>query len=191
MCRPDKCQSPEPSNISSTQNTHPLTPFYKETTSHKHILLPFRISIVKNIYIYSHQGFAFPPEAGYPFESTAIDRFYLMESHYNNPNPDGDLAALHLGPVVDNSGLKLFFTTIPRKHDAGVISIGKQFFVPFRANVFVLFQSSYHSANVISEEFMRYSRLGIYYMPVLCWYVCSFDWLNKYKSIDVRSFTVL
>lgn len=77
------------------------------------------------------QGFTFPPDAGYPFES-AHGRFYLMESHYNNPvRTMGDweaaVAAQHLGPVVDNSGLKLLFTPSLRKHDAGVVSIGKCF----------------------------------------------------------------
>lgn len=78
------------------------------------------------------QGFTFPPDAGYPFES-AQDRFFLMESHYNNPirsesDWEAAMAAQHLGPVVDNSGLKLMFTTALRKHDAGVVSIGKCFF---------------------------------------------------------------
>lgn len=53
-----------------------------------------------------------------------------MESHYNNPvRSEGEweaaVAAQHLGPVVDNSGLKLLFTPAVRKHDAGVLSIGK------------------------------------------------------------------
>lgn len=78
------------------------------------------------------QGFTFPPDVGYPFESS-LERFYLMESHYNNPvRADGDweaaVAAQHLGPVVDNSGLKLVFTPSLRKHDAGVVSIGERIF---------------------------------------------------------------
>lgn len=62
-----------------------------------------------------------------------------MESHYNNPvRSEGEweaaVAAQHLGPVVDNSGLKLLFTPAVRKHDAGVLSIGKCGFF-FRARL--------------------------------------------------------
>lgn len=62
-----------------------------------------------------------------------------MESHYNNPvRSEGEweaaVAAQHLGPVVDNSGLKLLFTPAVRKHDAGVLSIGKCGFFFARAS---------------------------------------------------------
>lgn len=38
-----------------------------------------------------------------------------------------DLQSLHMGPVADNSGLKLYYTSTLRKHDAGVLSIGKKY----------------------------------------------------------------
>lgn len=70
------------------------------------------------------QGFIYPSDVGYPLES-GKDRFYLMETHYNNPNTPKDLDSLHMGPVVDNSGLRLHYTSALRKHDAGVLSIGE------------------------------------------------------------------
>lgn len=42
-----------------------------------------------------------------------------METHYNNANPNGEQQAM-----VDNSGLKLFYTPTLRKFDAGVMSVG-------------------------------------------------------------------
>lgn len=50
-----------------------------------------------------------------------------MESYYNNPNIPLDLKSLHMGPIVDNSGIKLYYTQALRKYDAGVLSIGKFF----------------------------------------------------------------
>ncbi|XP_037025440.1 MOXD1 homolog 2-like isoform X3 [Bradysia coprophila] len=68
-------------------------------------------------------GFTFPPEVGYPLDSSK-ERFYLMETHYYNPNIPKDLEMLHMGPIADNSGIKLYYTQTLRKHDAGVLSIG-------------------------------------------------------------------
>lgn len=80
------------------------------------------------------QGFAFPAEAGYALD-TAQTRFYLMETHYNNPISDNnavdgtaggfDQALVGERPQADNSGLKLFYTRRLREHDAGVLSIGE------------------------------------------------------------------
>lgn len=39
--------------------------------------------------------------------------------------PPKDLESLHATPAADNSGLKLYYTSALRKHDAGVLSIGK------------------------------------------------------------------
>lgn len=86
----------------------------------------------KNVF-YLSQGFTFPPEAGYPLD-TSKERFYLMETHYNNPNIPTDLETLHMGPIADNSGLKLHYTQALRKHDAGVLSIGMyipKFSIPY------------------------------------------------------------
>lgn len=70
------------------------------------------------------QSFTFPPDAGYPLDSKN-ERFYMMETHFSDSNPPKDLESLHADPIVDNSGLKLYYTPQLRKHDAGVLSIGK------------------------------------------------------------------
>lgn len=68
------------------------------------------------------QGFTFPPEAGYPLDTD--QRFYLMETHYNNPSIALDWDTLQSTRVYDNSGLRLYYTPVLRMHDAGVLSIG-------------------------------------------------------------------
>lgn len=73
-------------------------------------------------------------------------RFYLMETHYYNPQSvaaggggenDGSRSVVGIDQgageednkvtrqKADNSGLKLYYTINLRKHDAGVLSIGK------------------------------------------------------------------
>lgn len=101
----------------------------------------------------SQQGFTFPPQAGYALDTNQA-RFYLMETHYNNPKSivDGSSTETASGGAggggsddgsntsnnnensvtrqkADNSGLKLYYTNNLRKHDAGVLSIGKFFFL--------------------------------------------------------------
>lgn len=66
------------------------------------------------------QSFTFPPDVGYALDS----RYYLMETHYSDMEPPKDLESLHAIPA-DNSGLRLYYTSALRKHDAGVLSIGK------------------------------------------------------------------
>lgn len=67
------------------------------------------------------QSFTFPPDVGYALDA----RFYLMETHYSDMEPPKDLESLHATPAADRSGLKLYYTSVLRKHDAGVLSIGK------------------------------------------------------------------
>ncbi|XP_055626801.1 MOXD1 homolog 2-like [Toxorhynchites rutilus septentrionalis] len=67
------------------------------------------------------EGFTFPLEAGYPLDSYQA-RFYMMETHYMGFQSN----SIDLRPRMDNSGLRLYYTTILRKHDAGVLSVGIQ-----------------------------------------------------------------
>lgn len=68
------------------------------------------------------QGFVFPPETGYPLDPNQA-RFYLMETHYNNPRPTEGFS--NVRQKADSSGLKIYHTEKLRKYDAGVLSIGK------------------------------------------------------------------
>lgn len=74
-----------------------------------------------SIYILK-QGFSFPLEAGYALDSKQA-KFYMMETHYNNPLNSADTRST-TRQKADNSGLRLYYTTSLRKHDAGVLSIG-------------------------------------------------------------------
>ncbi|XP_058831932.1 MOXD1 homolog 2-like [Topomyia yanbarensis] len=67
------------------------------------------------------EGFTFPLEAGYPLDSYQA-RFYMMETHYMGFQSN----SIDMRPRMDNSGLRLYYTTILRKHDAGVLSVGIQ-----------------------------------------------------------------
>lgn len=73
----------------------------------------------------NEQGFVFPPEAGYPLDPNQA-RFYLMETHYNNPRPTDGYNS-NVRQKADSSGLKIYYTEKLRKFDAGVLSIGKLF----------------------------------------------------------------
>uniref|UniRef100_A0A1I8P9N5 DOMON domain-containing protein n=1 Tax=Stomoxys calcitrans TaxID=35570 RepID=A0A1I8P9N5_STOCA len=67
------------------------------------------------------EGFVFPAEAGYPLESKH-NKYYLMETHYNNLNAEFEPYQSHR--MTDSSGLKIVFTQDLRPHDAGVLSVG-------------------------------------------------------------------
>lgn len=67
----------------------------------------------------------FPSEAGYALDLNQA-RFYLMETHYNNPRNSDDFSSINLRQKADSSGLKLHYTDKLRKYEAGVLSIGKQ-----------------------------------------------------------------
>uniref|UniRef100_A0A671NDQ8 Monooxygenase, DBH-like 1, like n=1 Tax=Sinocyclocheilus anshuiensis TaxID=1608454 RepID=A0A671NDQ8_9TELE len=54
--------------------------------------------------------------AGLPIGGNVGDFFYRLEVHYNNPNKSGGR--------VDNSGLRFYYTSKLRQHDAGVLITG-------------------------------------------------------------------
>ncbi|XP_023703480.2 MOXD1 homolog 2 [Cryptotermes secundus] len=61
-------------------------------------------------------GFTFPPEAGYPLDPVLGPKYFMMETHYNNPAQDVD--------IRDTSGIRVYYTESLRRHDAGVLSVG-------------------------------------------------------------------
>ncbi|CAG0913337.1 unnamed protein product [Notodromas monacha] len=61
-------------------------------------------------------GFSLPPEAGYPVNSGDGPRYLMMETHFDNRGMVPNL--------VDNSGLRFYYTPNLRAHDAGVMSLG-------------------------------------------------------------------
>uniref|UniRef100_A0A182FBG8 Uncharacterized protein n=1 Tax=Anopheles albimanus TaxID=7167 RepID=A0A182FBG8_ANOAL len=69
------------------------------------------------------EGFSFPNQVGYPLESNQA-RFYLMETHYSQSVSEYSWPFHKPKAMVDNSGLKLFYTSTLRPHDAGVLSVG-------------------------------------------------------------------
>ncbi|XP_026146155.1 DBH-like monooxygenase protein 2 homolog [Carassius auratus] len=61
-------------------------------------------------------AFEFPEVAGLPIGGKVEDFFYKLEVHYNNPQKTAGR--------VDNSGLRFFYTSELRQHDAGVLITG-------------------------------------------------------------------
>ncbi|XP_026505329.1 DBH-like monooxygenase protein 1 [Terrapene carolina triunguis] len=62
------------------------------------------------------KAFTYPPHVGLSIGTSTDPQYVLMEVHYDNPS--------YLEGLIDNSGLRLFYTTDLRKYDAGVIEAG-------------------------------------------------------------------
>ncbi|KAG7212297.1 hypothetical protein KM043_012624 [Ampulex compressa] len=62
------------------------------------------------------EGFNYPLEAGYALDPVAGPRYYMLETHYTNPQLDAFIS--------DSSGLRLLYTDRLRTHDAGILSVG-------------------------------------------------------------------
>ncbi|NWW45498.1 MOXD1 protein, partial [Pedionomus torquatus] len=62
------------------------------------------------------EGFTYPPHVGLSIGTAADPQFVLMEVHYDNPS--------YTEGLIDNSGLRLIYTPVIRKYDAGVIEAG-------------------------------------------------------------------
>ncbi|XP_032540358.1 DBH-like monooxygenase protein 1 isoform X2 [Chiroxiphia lanceolata] len=62
------------------------------------------------------EGFTYPPHVGLSIGTASDPLFVLMEVHYDNPS--------YTEGLIDNSGLRLIYTPVLRKYDAGVIEAG-------------------------------------------------------------------
>ncbi|KAK2584480.1 hypothetical protein KPH14_006855 [Odynerus spinipes] len=66
------------------------------------------------------EGFNYPPEAGYALDPDNGSRYYMLATHYINPQQlDTDNSV-----ISDSSGLRLYYTDRLRLHDAGILSVG-------------------------------------------------------------------
>lgn len=100
-----------------------LNIYYKTTKSICYFTGQFENNVI-NVGVNFLQGFSFPSEAGYALDSKQA-KFYMMETHYNNPLNSAESVKSTNRQNADNSGLKLYYTNSLRNHDAGVLSIGK------------------------------------------------------------------
>nr|XP_028579274.1 DBH-like monooxygenase protein 1 [Podarcis muralis] len=62
------------------------------------------------------EGFTYPPHVGLSIGTASDPQYVLMEVHYDNPS--------YMEGMIDNSGLRLFYTPDLRSYDAGVIEAG-------------------------------------------------------------------
>ncbi|XP_067643545.1 MOXD1 homolog 2 isoform X3 [Eurosta solidaginis] len=83
--------------------------------------IPLACSAIVASWSRGSEGFTYPDEAGYPIESH-VAKYYIMGTHYSDLQPD--YAQLHSPQMVDNSGLRIYFTNVLRPNDAGILSIG-------------------------------------------------------------------
>ncbi|XP_068135585.1 DBH-like monooxygenase protein 1 [Hyperolius riggenbachi] len=62
------------------------------------------------------EGFTYPPHVGLSLGTSEDPMYVLMEIHYDNPS--------HQEGLIDNSGIKMYYTSHTRKYDAGVLEAG-------------------------------------------------------------------
>ncbi|XP_043249657.1 MOXD1 homolog 2 [Colletes gigas] len=79
-------------------------------------LLSLQCNTIAAIWSVGSEGFNYPPEAGSPIDPHYGPHYYMLETHYTNPQMDLFIS--------DSSGLRLYYTDRLRIHDAGILSIG-------------------------------------------------------------------
>ncbi|XP_039548937.1 DBH-like monooxygenase protein 2 homolog [Pimephales promelas] len=79
--------------------------------------------------------FELPEMAGLPIGGNVGDFFYRLEVHYNNPNKSAGR--------VDNSGLRFYYTSELRQHDAAILmtglNLGPGYAIPPKAKSFLTY----------------------------------------------------
>jgi len=73
-------------------------------------------SIVTIAWAIGGTDYYYPEVAGVSLGTDKDPSFFIMETHYDNPNMRSD--------IVDNSGLRVFLTPTLRKYDAGLMQLG-------------------------------------------------------------------
>jgi hypothetical protein len=58
----------------------------------------------------------YPDNVAFPFGGEGFPEYLVMELHYDNPQM--------MQGIVDSSGMRLWYSSTPREHEAGVIEIG-------------------------------------------------------------------
>lgn len=82
-------------------------------------LVKFRCTNIVATWSRGSMGFVYPNNVGYPLDTNAIN-LYFLETHYEPFKAFGN------AKIVDNSGIKFFYSSVRRANNAGVISIGIQ-----------------------------------------------------------------
>ncbi|XP_053566649.1 DBH-like monooxygenase protein 1 [Bombina bombina] len=62
------------------------------------------------------EGFTYPPHVGFSIGMSTDPKYVLMEIHYDNPSYQQGL--------IDNSGIRMYYTPLIRRYDAGVLETG-------------------------------------------------------------------
>ncbi|XP_020635575.3 DBH-like monooxygenase protein 1 isoform X1 [Pogona vitticeps] len=107
------------------------------------------------------EGFTYPPHVGLSIGTALDPQYVLMEVHYDNPS--------YVEGMIDNSGLRLFYTPDLRRYDAGVIEAG-------------LWVSLFHNIPPGMPEFMSEGH---------CTLECLEEALNAEKPSGIHVFAVL
>ncbi|XP_072355246.1 DBH-like monooxygenase protein 1 homolog isoform X2 [Scyliorhinus torazame] len=107
------------------------------------------------------KGFSYPADVGLSLGTSADPVYVMMEMHYDNSN--------YREGYVDSSGLKLLYTPVLRKYDAGVIETG-------------VWVSLYH---MIPPDMSSYISQGH------CSMECLQEALSQEKASGIHVFAVL
>ncbi|XP_015434630.1 PREDICTED: MOXD1 homolog 2 [Dufourea novaeangliae] len=88
----------------------------KTSGSNKCYHASYQCNTIAAVWSLGSEGFNYPLEAGYPLDPYNGPRYYMLETHYTNPQMDAFIS--------DSSGLRLHYTDRLRTHDAGILSVG-------------------------------------------------------------------
>ncbi len=95
------------------------------------------------------EGLALPQEAGLPIGGNKHTSYFILETHYDNPN-------LEKG-VIDASGMRVFYTEELRPNDLGALSIGsmispRQFIPPGRTEFRTIGMCGSHCTQKLGDD---------------------------------------
>ncbi|KAM8945538.1 DBH-like monooxygenase protein 1 [Pelodytes ibericus] len=107
------------------------------------------------------EGFTYPQHVGLSIGLSSDPKYVLMEVHYDNPS--------HREGLIDNSGIRIYYTSHVRKYDAAILETG-------------IWVSLYH---MIPPEMTEFSSEGH------CTMECLQEALNNEKPSGIHVFAAL
>jgi hypothetical protein len=80
-------------------------------------LIKFQCTNIVATWSRGSKGFVYPNNVGYPFDTKTIN-LYFLQTHYEPVKAVGNTK------IVDNSGIRFFYSANRRPYNAGILSIG-------------------------------------------------------------------
>ncbi|KAJ8300645.1 hypothetical protein KUTeg_022164 [Tegillarca granosa] len=92
-------------------------------------------------------AFNYPDNVGVSLGTSRDPSFFLMETHYDNPTLKTD--------IVDNSGIRIYYTPTLRQHDAGLLYAGQ---TATNLQIIPPFEDKFVSRGYCSETCLRHVK---------------------------------